>query len=29
MLKEALDLSYLNNYLIAKENNFYKDHRDY
>tara|TARA_B100000614_G_scaffold123609_1_gene110724 strand:- start:497 stop:1333 length:837 start_codon:yes stop_codon:yes gene_type:complete len=26
MLKEALDLSYLNNYLIAKENNFYKDH---
>ena len=26
MLKEALDLSYLNNYLIAKENNFYKDY---
>lgn len=26
MLKEALDLSYLNNYLIAKENKFYKDH---
>ena len=26
MLKEALDLSHLNNYLIAKENNFYKDH---
>lgn len=26
MLKEALDLSYLNNYLISKENNFYKDH---
>ena len=26
MLKEALELSYLNNYLIAKENNFYKDH---
>jgi rod shape-determining protein MreC len=26
MLKEALDLSHLNNYLIAKENHFYKDH---
>ena len=26
MLKEALELSYLNNYLITKENNFYKDH---
>ena len=26
MLKEALDLSHLNNYLISKENNFYKDH---
>ena len=25
-LKEALDLSYLNNYLITKENNFYKDY---
>ena len=24
MLKEALDLSHLNNYLIAKENNFIK-----
>ena len=25
-LKNALDLSYLNNYLITKENKFYKDH---
>ena len=25
-LKDALDLSYLNNYLITKENKFYKDH---
>tara|TARA_B100001094_G_C18165370_1_gene791736 strand:- start:389 stop:1222 length:834 start_codon:yes stop_codon:yes gene_type:complete len=24
-LKKALDVSYLNNYLISKENNFYKD----